>query len=257
MQLVVPMAGLGQRFADAGYAFPKPLIPVDGIPMFVRAARELPAADRIVFVIHPEHARQHQLASVIEHYFPGSPIVVTPGLTRGQACTVRLACDHLDPDQSVLVAACDNSHLYSAEKFEQQSSHNAADCLIWTYRHDLRVLAKPTAHGWVRVDSSERNVTGVSCKTPISDQPLNDHAISGCFWFRQAGVMRDAIDAAVAANDTVNNEFYLDTIPNRLLSDGRRVEVFEVDKYIGWGTPLDLEDYERWERYFSANRVNS
>lgn len=92
MQIVVPMAGLGQRFVDAGYRLPKPLVPVDGVPMFVRAVEELPRADRSVFVVHPEHVRDHQIDAVIARYFPNSRVVVAPGLTRGQACTVRLAC---------------------------------------------------------------------------------------------------------------------------------------------------------------------
>ena len=49
MQIIVPMAGLGQRFVDAGYTVPKPLIPVGGLPMVVRVVNDLPrgGADRV------------------------------------------------------------------------------------------------------------------------------------------------------------------------------------------------------------------
>ncbi|KPX04973.1 putative Lipopolysaccharide biosynthesis protein [Pseudomonas savastanoi] len=33
LQIIVPMAGAGSRFAVAGYTDPKPLIPVHGVPM--------------------------------------------------------------------------------------------------------------------------------------------------------------------------------------------------------------------------------
>ncbi|NBW64539.1 lipopolysaccharide biosynthesis protein, partial [bacterium] len=42
---LIPAAGAGARFVEAGYATPKPLLPVDGEPMIVRAARALPEAD--------------------------------------------------------------------------------------------------------------------------------------------------------------------------------------------------------------------
>ena len=42
MQIVVPMAGSGRRFSDAGYKLPKPLLPVAGVPMVVQAVRDLP-----------------------------------------------------------------------------------------------------------------------------------------------------------------------------------------------------------------------
>ena len=39
------MAGEGKRFLDEGYIIPKPLIKINGIPMFVYAAKALPKAD--------------------------------------------------------------------------------------------------------------------------------------------------------------------------------------------------------------------
>ena len=254
MQLVVPMAGLGQRFVDAGFTLPKPLIPVDGLPMVVRAIADLPAAETVVFVVHPEHVRRHRIDEVVAEHVANCHIIIAPGLTAGQACTVRLATAELDPHKPVLVAACDNAHLYDDNRLAALTTDPAIDCLIWTYRHDPRVLARPEAHGWVKTRPGTNNVEFVSCKRPISTTPLEDHAVSGCFWFRTAQIMLDGIDALVAADQRVNNEFYLDVVPNMLLAAGRRVCVFEVDKYIGWGTPHELADYKRWERYFTARR---
>jgi NDP-sugar pyrophosphorylase family protein len=254
MQLVVPMAGLGQRFADAGYALPKPLVPVDGLPMVVRAALDLPPADRRVFIVHPDHVRQYQIDEVLARHLPGCQIVVAPGLTQGQACTVRLAADELDLDDSVLIAACDNSHVYDIEAFDRLTGETGIDCLIWTYRHDTRVLHKPQAHGWVETRAGSIDVQRVSCKKPISSNLLDDHVVSGCFWFRSARQLIDGIDELVASEERVNNEFYLDVVPNLLVRQGRRVAAFEVEKYIGWGTPEDLQDYQRWERYFGQRR---
>lgn len=251
MQLVVPMAGLGRRFIDAGFELPKPLIPVEGTPMVVRAVWELPATGRTIFVVHAEHVERFQIDDVLRQFFPECQIVVTPIVTEGQACTVRLAGDELDPDDAVLVAACDNSHLYDLNKFERLTTAEPYDCLIWTYRHDSRVLLRPEAHGWVQTRGKSWEVESVSCKRPISTTPREDHAVSGCFWFRTARQMLDAIDEQVSAGQRVGREFYLDVTPNVLLRRGSRVGVFEVEKYIGWGTPEDLEDYERWGRYFA------
>jgi NDP-sugar pyrophosphorylase family protein len=251
MQLVVPMAGLGQRFADAGYALPKPLIPVDGVAMIERAVADLPPYQKAVFIVHGEHQRRYSIGEHLVRRLPGACVVTTPGLTEGQACTVRLAAAELDPEQSTLVAACDNTHLYDRRTFEYVSRNSPFDCLVWTYRRDPRVLARPTAYGWVRTADDGVQALEVSCKSPISESPLEDHAVSGCFWFRRAGDMIAAIDRMVAENRRVNGEFYLDVVPNLLIEAGRRVGVFEVEKYIGWGTPHELEDYQRWQRYFS------
>jgi NDP-sugar pyrophosphorylase family protein len=252
MQLVIPMAGLGKRFSDAGYTLPKPLVPIDGVPMVVRAVRELPPASRIVFVCHPDHVAKYGIDRELKRVFPCCHVVVTPGLTAGQACSVRLAVDELDPDEPVLVGACDNSHLYSDDAWCHLISDPAVEAVIWTYRRDPRVLVKPTAHGWVDADPTGL-VRRVSVKVPLSPAILADHAVSGTFWFRTARLMARGIDDLVASGQRVNNEFYLDSVPNILIATNHETRVFEVDRYIGWGTPEDLEDFQRWERYFQRS----
>ncbi|MGD9722736.1 MAG: NTP transferase domain-containing protein [Pirellulales bacterium] len=251
MQLVVPMAGAGRRFAEAGYTLPKPLIPVGGMPMVARAVSDLPPADRIVFVCHPDHVAEYRIDRTLAELFPGCRIVTTPGLTEGQACSVRLAAEHLDPERPVLVAACDNTHVYDRNRWERMSRDPSIDALLWTYRRDPRVLVRPEWYGWARV-GDQQQVHEVSVKRPLSTAPLDDHVVSGCFWFRSARLMLAGIDRLVADNVQVNNEFYLDSVVNVLLAESRRVLAFEVDKYIGWGTPEDLEDYLRWQRHFGA-----
>ncbi|NQT16557.1 MAG: NTP transferase domain-containing protein [Planctomycetes bacterium] len=249
LQIVVPAAGEGRRFADVGYRVPKPLVSAAGVPMVVRAVRDLPPADRVVLVVRSEHVRDHQIDRQLEQFFPGCRIVTVEGLTEGQACTVRLAADALHPDWPVIVAACDNTHVYDPRRLAQLMSDPAVECLIWTYRHDTRVLVAPEQHGWVRVDGDR--AVEVSCKTPISETPLNDHVVSGFFSFRTARRMIDAIDAMVQADTRIKGEFYMDVVPNLLIADRLDVRVFEVQKYVGWGTPRDLDDFHRWHRYFA------
>jgi dTDP-glucose pyrophosphorylase len=267
MHLIVPMAGLGQRFRDEGYPLPKPLIPVSGMPMVVRAVRDLPACARMTFLVHPDHVREHAIDRRLKEFFPQANVIATPGLTAGQACTVHLASSAVRHDEEVLVAACDNTHVYDAAEFGLLRADPTIDAIIWTYRHDPRVLVRPTAHGWVQliagtlcvplpgdgtrsVPTTYSDVARVSCKVPISDAPISDHVVSGCFWFRRAGELFAAIDELVAGGERASNEFYLDQVPNLYVRSGRRVVVFEVEKYIGWGTPHDLRDYQAWERYF-------
>jgi NDP-sugar pyrophosphorylase family protein len=255
MQLIVPMAGLGQRFVDAGYRTPKPLIVVSGLPMVVRVVNDLPPADQVVFLIHPEHARRFDVESVLHRHIRNCRVLVTPGLTAGQACTVRLAAEAVDWDDDVLVAACDATHIYDSEEFDTLRRDRTIDCLVWTYRGEKRPLRNPGAYGWVRTAGETTEIVEISCKRPISNQLRCDPVVSGFFWFRSARQMFGAIDQLVGENCRVNNEFYLDVVPNVLIKSGSRAVCFEVQKYIGWGTPDDLEEYQRRERYLEAVRA--
>lgn len=249
MQILIPMAGAGRRFTDAGFVTPKPLIPVGGVPMAVRAVRGLPPAGRVVFVCHPDHLKAYPAREILRREFPGCHVIATPGLTAGQASTVALGLKHLDPAEPVLVAACDNTHVVDAGRFQALTQTDAA-CVIWTYRNDPRVLRNPAWYGWVECDGEAAQ--GVSVKVPISDTPMGDHAVSGTFWFRSAGELAGAIDGLIESGERVNGEFYLDSVPGRMARAGEAVRVFEVEKYVGWGTPDELRDYECWGRHFAG-----
>jgi len=249
MQIIIPMAGLGKRFSDAGYSVPKPLVPIDGVPMIVRVLDDLPPASRIICVVHPKHVADYGIDKLLQDAIPNCHIVVTPGLTEGQACTVRLAADKLLPGESVLVAACDNTHDFDCLKWAKLVDEPDLECVVWTYRGEPRVLAHPEWFGWVST-LNDGLIKRISVKKPISAAPIQDHVVSGTFWFHDSKRMVDRIDELVASNLRVNNEFYMDSIPNLIVDAGLKSRVFEVDKYIGWGSPEDLNDYLRWSAYF-------
>lgn len=243
------MAGAGQRFQDAGYRTIKPLLSIEGKPMVVKVVEDLPAASRVVFVVNRDHVEQFEIDKILRAHLPEAEIVVAPGLTQGQACSVQLAVPKLDLEEDVLVAACDNTHLYDQQQLDELSRPaSKVDCLIWTYRQEPRVLVNPHWYGWVKTHGNT-HVTSVSVKQPISNNLLEDHVVSGAFWFRSARLLNAGIDQLIANNERVNNEFYLDSVPSLLIEQACDVRVFEVEKYIGWGTPDDYEAYQQWSQY--------
>lgn len=248
MNVVIPMVGLGQRFKKSGYEIPKPLLPVDGRPMVARVVEDLPAADRVVVVVNHDHIAEFAIDEKVREHIPTATIVVAPGLTDGQASSVQLGLAECKTDAPVLVAACDNTHLFNQNSFETLTADPVIDGLIWTYRGEPRVLENPNWYGWVEADA-QGIVSKVSVKSPVSTQPLGDHVVSGCFWFRSANVLNEGIEELKRLDRRVNGELYLDSVPEILIAMNRQIRVFEVEKYIGWGTPHDYEDYHLWSRY--------
>ena len=114
------MAGAGQRFVDAGYKTPKPLIEVDGIPIAVQAAKSLPTADHWIFICREEHILKHGIDKVLKHHFPSSDIISVRYLTNGQASTCLLAKDLLRPEDQLTIGACDNAMEYDSDLFEKR-----------------------------------------------------------------------------------------------------------------------------------------
>src|SRR6188472_2069841 len=109
IDVVIPMAGAGRRFADQGYETPKPLIDILGKPMIAHVLASFDPAQvkRFHLVMQAAHARDFQPAiAELQRQYPVR-IVTVPGLTKGQACTVLAARGGFDPQSPMLIANCD------------------------------------------------------------------------------------------------------------------------------------------------------
>lgn len=248
---LIPMAGEGRRFLEAGYPVPKPLIPVDGVPMVVRAVECAPPGERWVLVCREEHLTRHGLVEELRRRWPQCRIIPVAATTEGQACTCLLAEPVIPADQPLFIGACDNGMLWDAARFQQMVSGACFDALIWTFQRHVGVRRHPRMYSYVEVDADGVTARRVSMKTPISDTPQHDHAVVGAFWFRRAGDFFNAARQLMACQDRTRGEFYVDACLNELIRAGKRVGVFLIDHYLGWGTPDDLNTYEYWDRYFA------
>lgn len=246
---LIPMAGAGQRFVDAGFTVPKPLIDVGGQPMIMHAARSLPNCDQWIFVCRAEHVRDSGIDRQLQDLFRPATVLTVDRLTEGQACTCLLARDELQPDDILTIGACDNAMTWPTALYDSAFLASEADFAVWTFRHNPAVLQNPRMYGWVHVDTAQR-ITGVSVKVPISEQPMDDHAVIGAFTFRRAADFIAACDDMIHADARVKNEFYVDQAINFAIARGLRGVPLEVDRYICWGTPQDLALYDYWRGYF-------
>jgi NDP-sugar pyrophosphorylase family protein len=264
---IIPMAGLGSRFADAGYMLPKALVPVSGIPMIVNVIRHMPKADKWVFILRKEHIEQYGVDEVIKKEIKDAIIVSVDKTTEGQASTCMLAMPHIDPNESIFIAACDNSFLYDKEKYKILENDPSIDLIAWTFTKDKLLEISPKSWGWIKLNPDGMTIDDMSVKVPVSDTPFNDHAIVATFFFKKAQDFIDAYNLMVKENHRVNNEFYVDSMPIFMKKLGKKSVIFDVDLYVGWGKPSDLYLYEyneflysqgkladeNWKKYFSIS----
>jgi NDP-sugar pyrophosphorylase family protein len=246
---LIPLAGRGSRFAKVGYKEPKPLIDVSGKPMIIQAANSLPNSQNHIFVTLQEHLDSYQLEDTLKNEYPNSQIVSINEVTEGQAITCSLGLKDADPNSSLLVAATDNGMIYDKEKYQKLIENETVDAIIFTFRHHVSSQNNPQMYGWVKTDDKQ-NATGVSVKVPISDDPYNDHAIVGTFWFKKVEYFNNALDNLLDKNIKVNGEYYVDSLMGELIKLGLNVKVFEVEDYICWGTPDDYETFVYWQSFF-------
>jgi NDP-sugar pyrophosphorylase family protein len=233
MKIVIPMAGEGSRFAKEGYTFPKPLIDVDGKPMIQRVVENLDFDAEYIFLVRKEHLEKYSgLKFTLDLITNGRfKIVEVDGLTEGAACTALLANDHINNDDDLLIANSDQIIEYCPENFQYIKNFSTVDAIVFCFH-----AVHPK---WSFVKTNSRGViTEVAEKNPISDI-----ATCGIYWYRKGSDFVKAAEQMINKNIRVNNEFYIAPVYNELISDGKTLIPFFVDKMHGIGNPEDLNAY--------------
>ncbi len=249
---LIPLAGAGSRFVKEGYIDPKPLLDISGKPMIIQANNQLPTSEHNAYVCLQDHVDRYHIDQAIKLIQPNAHIRIINYVTEGQAITCELGLEGIHDSSPLLIAACDNGMLWDHDKYQKLINNPNIDAIIWTFKGHPSSRENPHMYGWVNTDVSGDIIkaTGVSVKKSISDTPNNDHAIVGTFYFRHAELFKQALNKLVDDNTRVNGEFYVDSLMGVLINMDYKVAVFEVDSYIGWGTPNDYETFKYWQSYF-------
>jgi NDP-sugar pyrophosphorylase family protein len=249
--MVIPMAGLGQRFVKAGYGAPKPTIPVSGQSMVVQAAHDLPAANNHVFVLRGDMPGYQDISNELKRTYPRAIIETIPGVTRGQACTALIGLEAIEREGleagPVTFGACDCGMLYDGEAFERLLENPEVDVIVWGGRGQAHAVRLANMSGWI--DARNGRIEGISVKEPLAS-PATDPVVLGAFTFRRAADFRRAMASLVARDGRVRGEFYIDSCINDAIAMGLRCHLFEVDHVMCWGTPEELRTFEYWQSCF-------
>lgn len=250
--LVIPMAGLGQRFANEGYSVTKPLIPVSGKPMVMQAIHDLPRATNYSLVLRTDMPGFHAISDQLLQAYPNAVIETLSEVTEGQACTALIGLEALECKLGkvpgpVTFGACDNGALYDANTFWALADNPDVDVIVWGVRGHGNAVRHPQMFGWI--DANNGLIRHISVKTPLAT-PASDPIVLGTFTFRRAEDFRRVVERLVARDGRINGEFYIDSCINDAIELGLRCHLFEVDSFLSWGTPDDLRTFEYWQSCF-------
>jgi HAD superfamily hydrolase (TIGR01509 family) len=231
MNILIPMAGAGSRFEQAGYTFPKPLIDVDGKPMIQVVVDNLNIDANYIFVVQKAHRKKYNLDTLLNLITPGCKIIETEGLTEGAACTALLAKEYINNDEPLFFANSDQFVDWDSNEFMYKMQESNCDGGIVTFKsiHPKWSFAKINENGFV---------TEVAEKNPISD-----NATVGYYYWKHGSDFVKYAEQMIEKNIRVNNEFYVCPVFNQAIEDSKQVRIFEAKKMWGLGTPEDLKYY--------------
>lgn len=233
MNIVIPMAGRGARFATSGFDIPKPLIPVRGAPMIAWALKSLQGvlATQFIFVVLAEHEAKYGVTDLLQTLTQGqAKVVLIDEVTEGQLCTVLTARHLIDTEQGLLIASSDT---YVVSNLARAVQHHAPAC-----RGMISVANMPGDRwSFARTDASGQ-VVEVAEKVRISN-----HASTGLYYFASGQEFLQAADEIIQNQEKTQGEYYVIPVYQKYIQRGWRVEIMLSERMYDMGTPASLSEF--------------
>lgn len=232
LNILVLLAGRGQRFVEAGYIVPKPFIEWNGKQLLSHVIENVTplSPHRFIFVARREH---EDFMREYKNILPNSQTIYLEGITAGAACSALTASKLIDNEDELLIVNSDQKVLWSKEE-------NSIEVMLNYLRNEFDgglAIFKSQETKWSYVRTVADRVTEVKEKEVISS-----NATVGIYYYKQG---RDFVKGAkemILAYDTFNSEYYIAPVYNYLIKNKKKIGWFEVNKMIGLGTPQDLEN---------------
>ena len=243
MQLVIPMAGLGTRFSQAGYKKIKPLINVLGKPMIEIVLDNLIPIEtnfeKIILIINREIDNDEEFQKLIKRYRKNIDLRVLNQISKGPADSVLLARDLIQEDKPITIANCDQYLVTDLDKFYMKLSEGESDGIIITMQDNHKKWS------YAALDAKNNLVTHVAEKKVISD-----FATVGVYGFKKANDLFNAIQESFRKRETVNDEYYVGPLYNHLIAKNQKITIYNLgklgNKFFGLGTPEDLKIFQEY-----------
>lgn len=240
VNVLIPMAGKGSRFLQAGFDMPKPLIEVKGKTMIEWAMKTFDFLHSVeekqyIFVILKEHDEQYGLGDTLRKMFGSDSIVLTVGtVTRGQAETCLIAKELINNYNKLFIYNCDT---YSVSTIWDLIEAENPDGILTCF------TAEDPRYSYAKLDQY-----GYVCET-AEKKVISNLATTGLYYFRRGADFVSTAERMVENNEQHNNEFYVAPLYNQLIKAGKRIRTVMVDENWVLGTPEELQVFN--ERYMS------
>lgn len=237
LHIIMPMAGEGLRFRNAGYSTPKPLIEIKGKPLFLRAVESVKINDTLMkysFIVRKEHIDKYKIDKTITYAIPKAKVYSVNETTRGAVETCLVAEQGIDDNDAIIIMDCDlefQSKDYNQIIMDALRNNNCSGGALVSFN------SNDPKYSYAEIDENS-NVIRTAEKDVISN-----HALCGAYFFASGKEFKTVAHKLLNEPTMLKSEFYISLLFNYLLANGDIVKLVEMEEFRSFGTPDELKRY--------------
>jgi NDP-sugar pyrophosphorylase family protein len=233
---LIPMAGLGKRFADAGYTTPKPLLSMGKETMIEVVIKRVFHKDlHFIFVVNKTQINPKDLAEKVGNITKDFEIIEIDHVPQGSAMSCMKAEKLVNNDSPLFIGDSDMIiEDFNFQKFQEFCDFHSPDGVIGTF------FSQSPKNCYIKIN--EKNEV-VEAKEKVVISNISTNGL--CYW-KHGKYFVDAANKMVADGNTTNNEFYVGPSYAYMFKNGMKVMPYHFNMHFPVGTPEDYENYKKW-----------
>lgn len=248
MKIIIPMSGFGKRFLDAGYIQPKPLLEVNGKPIIEYVVSMFPSDSEFIFICSKEHLATTNMETILKNSTPNATIVSIPSHSLGPVFAMTYILDYIHDNEEVFVTYADYYMEWNFNDFIKKIKEGNFAGAVPSYTGFHPHLLRRELYGGILAENGI--MKDYLEKHSFTFNPEESHHSAGAYYFNKGGLLKKYVKELLDSNLRHDGEAYVSMLYYLYLRDGHKIYVPEVKKFMQWGTPTDLEEFESWSRYF-------
>ena len=250
LQIIIPMSGLGKRFKENGYTSPKPLIEVDNKIMIEHVIDLFPGESNFQFICNNFHLENTNMKEILLNKCKNGKIhEVNVNDRQGPVHAVSQIFEHIKDDEEVIVSYCDYGTKWNYFDFLNTCRNLNVDGCVVCYKGFHPHMLGTDNYAFCK--EKDNWLTDIQEKKPFTNDKMNEYASNGTYYFKSCKILKKYFELLMDKEIKVNNEYYVSMVYNLMVQDGLKVNIFEIENMLQWGTPYDLETYKSWSSYFN------
>jgi len=238
------------RFTRAGYKTVKPLIEVDNEPIIEHVTNIFPGEEDFIFICNSEHLETTNIGDILRNLKPKGKIISISPHKLGPVYAVMQAYE------PVIVSYCDYSVYWDYNGFKNKVFNNKCDGCVIAYRGFHPHLLGNDYYAGMKVDKQEYMIE-IKEKHSFTRNKMDSFHSAGAYYFRKGAFIRKYFKMLMDRDIKTNDEYYISMVYQLMKDDELSIYVFELEHFLQWGTPEDLEEYVYWSEYFSERSKES
>lgn len=236
INVLIPMAGKNQYFAESEYPFPKPLIEIGQktvIEHVISNLTSINAKVQFIFVMNATDCRKFHLDNTLNILTDDKcKIIRLENETKGAACSALMAVRHIANNKPLIIANADQ--IFEGSLKDLVSDFKDSDAGVMTFE------SVHPRWSYVRLNGNQQVVE------TAEKRPISRDAIAGLYYFKQGKDFVDSAMRMIQKDSSINGNFFISPTLNEMILLGKKITTIKVDRenYHTFYTPQKIKEYE-------------